>query len=323
MISHHRRQAMRAISTRSVRRYLIPLFFLCALFLCQAAAADTLGYGSVTADSQAAYVDFGYQRVESLPQLEAFLDQMPNLKKCDMFATNMTRAWAKELSERYPDVEFGWTFRINCTNKDTHIIRTDMEVFSTLHNNQSLQHTSEDFEVLRYCTHLKALDLGHNAVTDLNFVSTLTDLRVLIIGRNQVTSLEPLQNCTKLEYLEAFTNRIESIAPLLSCTHLMDLNIPNNRVKDPELFAQLTSLRRLWAFNYAWSSLNDNQVAWSLRSMVASALPGCETDWKNSGTGGTWRTLDGTDKGKKVPHYEVIYQMFQSGEYIPFAESEP
>ena len=131
----------------------------------------------------------------------------------------------------------------------------------------------------------------------------------------------PLQNCLKLEYLEAYTNRIESIAPLLSCTRLMDLNIPNNRVKDPELLAQMPSLRRLWAFNYAWSSLNENKVEISLRAMIATALPQCETDWQNSGTGGKWRTADGSEKGKRVPHYEVIYQMFQSGEYIPFAES--
>ena len=304
-----------------MKRIILMVFALSVLLVCLSAAADTVSYGSVTADSTAVYVDFGYQRVENLKQLEAFLDQLPELKKCDMYTTNMTRAWAAELSERYPSVDFGWTFRINCTNRDTHIIRTDMEVFSTLHNNQSLQHTSEEFEVLKYCKHLKALDIGHNAVTSLDFLSGLTELRVLIIGRNQVTDLSPLAGCTKLEYLEAFTNRIESVAPLLSCTRLMDLNIPNNRVRDPELLAQMPSLRRLWAFNYAWSSLNENRVEWSLRSMIAAALPNCETDWKNSGTGGTWRTVDGTEKGKKVPHYEIIYQMFRIGEYIPFAES--
>jgi hypothetical protein len=55
--------------------------------------------------------------VENLQQLERFLDQLPNLTKCDMYTTNMTRAWAAELSEKYPQVEFGWTFRIPCTKK--------------------------------------------------------------------------------------------------------------------------------------------------------------------------------------------------------------
>ncbi len=311
-----------------MNRLLTGLAALIALLLvCCAASADTVTMGNVSVDSTAAQVDFGSQRVENLQQLERFLDQLPNLTKCDMYTTNMTRAWAAELSEKYPQVEFGWTFRIPCTKNGadfTHIIRTDATAFSTLHNNQSPLHTAADFEVFKYCHHLLALDIGHNNVEDLSFLQYLPQLRVLIIGRNNnLTDISPLAGCPDLEYLEAFTCKIESVAPLLSCTHLLDLNIPNNRVRDPELLAQLTSLRRLWAFNCVSSVLSEDRVDSSVKSKVRSALPDCQIDWYSSGTGGYWRTVDGSDAGRKTPHYEVIYNMFQSGEYIPFEDSQP
>ena len=37
----------------------------------------------------------------------------------------------------------------------------------------------------------------------------------------------------------------------------------------------------------------------------------------------TWRTTDGSEKGPRVPHYDVIFRMFQSGTYIPFEDSAP
>ncbi len=299
-------------------------FLLLAASLLTAAHAELLTWDrNVSADTSAEYIDFGTSVIEDLELVESFLDQFPNLKKCDMYANIMSREWAAALSARYPRVEFGWTFRIMCSNKDPHIIRTDMAVFSTLHNNRSRAHTSEEFSVLKYCRNLLALDIGHNAVDDLSFLYSLPKLRVLIIGRNQVTDLTPLSACPDLEYLEAFSNRITSVRPLLSCSRLMDLNIPNNRIRDPELFCQMTGLKRLWAFNYAWSGMNESAVPSEVRSAVRQALPDCQCNWTSSGTGGTWRTTDGSEKGPRVPHYDVIYRMFQSGIYIPFEESAP
>ena len=306
-----------------MKRFFWILALLTVLMLTPA-LADTVSYqGLVTVDANAVYVDFGQVQVKDLKTLEAFLDQLPNLQKCDMFETVMDPAWAEELYKRYFNIEFGWTFHIECSNKPTHVIRTDMTVFSTLHNNQSRAHTSEDFAVLKYCPHMIALDIGHNGVDDISFVRYMPNLRVLIIGRNAVTSIEPLTSCPDLEYLEAFSNRIGSIAPLLGCKNLLDLNVPNNRIEDPELFAQLTSLKRLWAFNYAWGSLQENHVPSEIRSLVRSALPDCEINWVQMGTGGTWRTVDGSENGKKTPHYAVINEMFTTGVYIPFAESAP
>ena len=306
-----------------MKRLLPLLLMFLALFMVHA-EGETVSYkGLVTADSNAIYVDFGSVQVDDLSALESFLDRLPNLMKCDMFETVMKPEWADELYRRYFNIEFGWTFHIECSNKPTHVIRTDMTVFSTLHNNQSRAHSAEDFAVLKYCPHLIALDIGHNGVNDISFVKYMPHLRVLIIGRNAITSIAPLAACPELEYLEAFSNRIDSVAPLLGCKNLLDLNVPNNRIEDPELFAHLTSLKRLWAFNYAWGSLQENHVPQEIRSMVRNALPDCEINWIQMGTGGTWRTVDGSENGKKTPHYAVINEMFTTGVYIPFAESAP
>lgn len=283
--------------------------------------AETVTFqNAVTVDRNAEYVDLGETRAQSIDGLIGFLTQLPHLKKADMFATPVYKQDIERLTAALPQVEFGWTMCLNCYNprhadRNVHRIRTDATAFSTLHNNQCTRHTSEDFEILKYCKNMLALDIGHNAVTDLSFISGMTKLRVLIIGRNGVTDLSPLKNCPDLEYLEAFTNRIESVEPLLSCPHLMDLNIPNNRIGDPELLAQMTSLKRLWAFNYCYANEMDRDlVPARIKTMLKNALPNCRINWYSGGTN-EWR--------EPHKHYYVIKEMFDTGVYIPFADSYP
>jgi hypothetical protein len=274
--------------------------------------------GQVEVSADAEYVDLGDVKAKSMDDLIAFLEKLPNLKKVDMFETYLYARDVETLAQRFPDVEFGWTMLINCKNpnhpeRKYHMIRTDATAFSTLHNNQCTMHTSEDFAILKYCKNLVALDIGHNAVTTLDFLAAMPKLRVLIIGRNQVKDLSPLKNCPDLEYLEAFTNQIESVEPLLSCPYLMDLNIPNNCVKDPELFCQMTFLKRLWIFNYASPrDFNKDTMPQKTKSAIKQALPGCRINTYSSGTG-EWRM--------NTKHYQVISDMFTTGAYIPFEDS--
>ena len=290
-----------------------------------AAEGDTLTFqDKITVDSQAEYVDLKNVKAKSLDSLIKFLQKLPNLKKVDMFATPVYAKDIDKLVKAFPEVEFGWTMCIDCNNphhkdRSVHKIRTDATAFSTLHNNQCTRHTSKDFEILKYCKNMMALDIGHNAVTTLDFLRYMPKLRVLIIGRNGVTDLSPLASCPDLEYLEAFTNKIESVEPLLSCPHLIDLNIPNNCVKDPELFAQMTSLKRLWAFNCSYpNELSKDKMPAKLKTMLKKALPKCKINWYSGGTN-EWR---GTRP--EHPHYLVIYEMFNKKHaYIPFADSYP
>ncbi len=285
-------------------------FLLCAaLFFCSAFAesAQTASYRSVTVGTDAEHVDMGEQQIGDWDGFYAFLDALPNLKSVDLFATPVYAPRIEELTGRYPDVHFGMTMRFA-----EHTVRTDQTAFSTLHNNQSAQHTEKDFEILRHCDNLLALDVGHNHVTDLSFLHYFPHLKVLIIGRNAITDISPLSELKDLEYLEMFTNKVTDLSPLAGLEKLMDLCIAYNAVKDFSPLYRMTWLKRLWLHNA--NNYNDSDpVPWEVLRTLKTELKDCEIDSESHPTGGTWR---------EHPRYFVIRDMFASGEYIPFETGE-
>ena len=107
------------------------------------------------AELTAQEIDLGQNVVTDYDALCRFLDELPDVRKVDMFATKISRKDIEMLAARYPQVKFGWTMRVG-----DHLVRTDATAFSTLHNNQSATHTSADFSVLKYCTEMLALAIG-------------------------------------------------------------------------------------------------------------------------------------------------------------------
>ena len=65
----------------------------------------------MTFDRDAEAIDLGKTVVSDFKKLTAFLDELPNLKKCDMYGTKMKRADMEMLSERYPR----WSSAGRCT----------------------------------------------------------------------------------------------------------------------------------------------------------------------------------------------------------------
>ena len=170
------------------------LIFLCA---CAAGEEDTVTLTirkkSLTVPASSEYVDLGKlslrARDDEYQKLEEFISALPNLKKLDMYSTDIYRPRIEQLAERFPEIEFGWTMVISCTNythpeRNAHRIRTDATAFSTLHNKYCTGHTGEDFSILKYCKNLLALDIGHNTTGDLSFLYDLPKLKVLIVAIN-------------------------------------------------------------------------------------------------------------------------------------------
>ena len=274
--------------------------FLALMLLCAGALGESVCFLGVTADPQQTYVDFGTSVVRDMEGLCAFLDQLPALERVDMFSGKLMREQMDMLFERYPQIFFGWTVTIG-----DHTVRTDITAFSTLHGSSPKPpHTSADFEKLKYCKNLLAIDIGHNWVEDLSFLRHFPGLKVLIIGRNRVQDIAPLAQLKELEYLEMFSNYVRDYSPLTELTHLRDLNIKNNPCKDLSPLYAMTWLERLWAGCYV-------EIPREQMKTLEAAIPGCEFDWRNMPTAGTWR---------KHAHYDVIHEMFASGVYIPFAD---
>ena len=288
---------------------LFPVLLLVLLALAPSALAEqqTVTFLDVTVPVDCTYVDFGDKAVRDLDALEAFLDQLPQVTQVDMYASQMRLEACDRLAQRYPQISFGWTLFFG-----DHSVRTDATAFSTLHNNKSPTHSSQELSILKYCKNLQALDVGHNKVDDLSFLYDLPNLKVLILACNAVTDITPLSSLPELEYLELFKNKITDLTPLSGLTRLKDLNICFNKVKDYAPLTGLTQLERLWIYN------SDNYsdtipLPKSVVSMLKDALPDTHIDSTHYSTLGGWR---------EHPRYDVIYKMFSGTEYISFDAEE-
>ena len=285
------------------------LIVLLTTSLVHAESAQTVSYlGQFQADVTAEYINMDKTRVTDMDAFIAFLRKLPNLKKVDMFSTQIYSKDIDKLAAAFPDIEFGWTMRIG-----DHWVRTDATAFSTLHNNSSPAHTEKQFQYLKYCKNLLALDIGHNGVKDLSFLYDLPNLKVLILACNiNLKDITPVGSLKNLEYLELFKNDINDISCLANCTNLLDLNICFNRIKDWTPIHGLDKLERLWLYNSNnWSEQYpvDRNVVYALKA----ALPNCHIDSTSYSTLGGWREHD---------RYYVIFHMFKYGEYIPFHRSQ-
>lgn len=293
---------------------------LCLLLLCGAASAEQLTFGSLSFDSGAEEIDLGEQAVTSggktgWSSFIRFLSGFPNLKKVDMFATPVTESQVNRLREAFPDVSFGWTLKM----MRYHLIRTDATAYSTLHGKHP-NHSSKEFALLKYCPNLLALDLGHNNLTDISFLDSMPHLRVLIFGENaRLRNIEKIASLKELEYLELFTCGITDISPLAGLTKLTDLNLCNNRVEDWRPLKQMKQLKRLWISGMMRGKMKTAELTEAELKELREALPDTEIVCTGEPTDNGWREDPVT--GEKHPHYAVIYEMFQTGTYIPFEES--
>lgn len=292
------------------------LFLLTGLLLCvclcsYAEETPVVSFKTLKVPADAEEIDLGKVSVggKEFYKFYAFLKQLPNLKKVDMFSTRIRANRIKELAEQFPDIEFGWTMAVG-----DHIVRTDTTAFSTLHSDSSPRHGDDVFQLLKYCKNLQALDLGHNAVTDLSFLYDLPNLKVLILVDNKFRDITPIASLKKLEYLEIFFNNVRDITPLKDLDKLLDLNICFNRIQDLSVLKDLTSLKRLW-ISHSMDRNPSKNVAPAVVEEIRKALPDTLVDsTAKSSIGNYWRDH---------PHYQVLRQMFKTQTYIPFEDSWP
>ena len=288
-----------------MRRLSSLLIILICLFtaLTSPAGAETVAFGAASFPADAEEIDLGEEIVTDLSAFESFLKGFSQLKRVNMFSTTVDKKQIARLTASFPEITFGWTISIA---NGKHLIRTDQTAFSTLHG-ECVRHTSEDLDVLRYCTALKALDLGHNSLTDVSFLAPLKELRVLILADNRnISGLDALAGLENLEYLELFTCNLRDISFLSGLTGLQDLNLANNGIRDYSVLFGLTGLRRLWI-----ADMGVNISAQKMRELQ-EAMPDAVIMTSGHPTANGWRTDS---------HYDTIYEIFHSNEYIPFPES--
>jgi len=284
------------------------LLILLAFFtFARAEETDTVSYKSVTVNRDTEYVDLGKRQIYDWEPVYAFLQQLPNLKRVDMYGATIGLQVYNKLNELFPEVEFGCLIGYG-----EHRARTDDTAFSTLYSGGQKLHTYDEIAMLKWCKNLYALDVGHHPIKKLDFLYDLPELRVLIVAINDVTDITPIASLKHLEYLEIFHNHITDLSPLQDLQYLMDLNLVKNNVSDLTPLMNLKSLKRLWIYNCDQENpdaLNEEKVA-----ALQEALPDCHIDWTHTSTAGGWRSGD---------HYKTIFRMFRKHTFEPFEDSDP
>ncbi|MBQ7520504.1 MAG: hypothetical protein IJU12_09300 [Clostridia bacterium] len=284
------------------------------LLLFSAAWAEQTTHASVVIEGS--YYDRGAEtldltgvRITRLDRLRLALCSMPYLTYVDLTDCGLSDELLGEFRELMAPrgVKIVWTLHLGKTG---YSLRTDDWVFSTRHSSKDPRLEDDEVAPLRYATELRALDLGHNWITDVSFLEPMTELRVAILSDNRFSDLSYLQG-KPLEYLEIFNTRVSDLSFLEGCDTLMDLNICMTRVYDLSPLYHLKNLRRLWVGNATGVTWTERQRFLSYQKDNLEAYE----FWTDIPTLYGWR---GDENGPGHPRYEIIKAMFHENVYYDF-----
>lgn len=204
----------------------------------------------VIVNSEAAEADISTHIVEDFEGFKSSLALLPRLTYLDMCDCGLSNEQMEELKEAYPQIKFVWKVTLGLWT-----IRTDCVAFSTLKDGTiTYRLTNEDVQVLKYCTDMVALDLGHNKVTDISFLQYMPNLKILILVDNwagetadpYIQDLSMLKYVPELMYLEFFVGTVSDISFLQYLPNLVDLNISYNPISDVTYLLNLPNIERLY-----------------------------------------------------------------------------
>lgn len=236
-------------------------------------------------------LDFGETKLNGAQGLMWAVQLMPNLKTLTAYGITLKLPQLEQIEALRPGIQINTTLRFL-----RYSLRTDTTAFSTRKGNEAPFWKNRDFEILRYCPNLLALDLGHNRVSDLSFLRQWPGLKILIMADNAITDLSVIGELRELEYLELFMNPFTDVTPLTQLTKLKDLNISWTATADVSVLSQMTWLERLWITQIK-PKLPEGQV-----EALKAALPNTEindTAWL--ATQGGWR---------EHPRYRTMANIF-------------
>lgn len=238
----------------------------------------------------------------SLNDLEILIRLVPGVRKIRLTQhRNLSNKEMIPMLEKYPDIEFVWL--INLAHAYT--LSSDATAYSTMAGvNNPKKLKSSDLEVLKYAPNLKALDLGHQAITSLDFLEGL-DLELLILAHNKITDISVLATMPHLQYAELFMNQITDVSPLAACTELLDLNLTTNHIADLSPLDACTKLERLW-------SSKNKELTEEAKQHFIETHPDCTANFTNP--------HDTADGWRNHPRYKHYVPCLKNHVWIPFSE---
>ncbi len=241
--------------------------------------------------------------------LSMALHALPTVEKVIMYGHPITVEDAeKYLFTQFPAVDFDWTMHWRICAGSEHDLRDDATAFTTAKGRQDPRLTAKQvWQRLQYLPDLLAIDVGHNNVSDLSFLTNYPNLRRLICidSKKPVTDISPLAELMDLEYVELFMQGITDLTPLANHTRLLDLNLCHNKITDLTPLYSCVNLERLWISRNPGLTVEEIE-------RFQQALPNCQVEYKEyQSTGAGWR---------EHPRYFVMIKSFEDKTYYPFEE---
>lgn len=119
--------------------------------------------------------------------------------------------------------------------------------------------------IFKYCTELRALDLGHNNLTDISEITNLKHLHTLILADNAISDISPLAELKDLNYIELQANKIKDAAPLGELPLLEDLYIvKNSKIQNIVSVGKCTKIHKLYISS---CGITGNEI-WELKKVI-------------------------------------------------------
>ena len=255
-----------------------------------------------TADERVEFknVNIGNAGVE---EIRTALDILPNCTYLLMDTCGVDNEVMAQLRDDYPNTKVVWRVFWAYFHD-----LTDVEM---IHATDKLD--DENVEVLKYCTDVVYLDIGHNTkLSNFDFINYMPKLKIAIVVDSKIRSLEPFANCPELEWLEIVAcGNISDLSPLANCKNLKGLNMSCvHSVKDLTPLFELENMERLY--------LGNHKVPKDMVQAARDALPNTWiTDFARSSGNVSrnyaigWR-LD--SKGVRAEWYKEIREIFRYSE---------
>ena len=237
---------------------------------------------------------------EGLAQIRQALDIMPACTYLKLDRCGTTDNAMAKLRDDYPDTKVVWRIFFafyNCLT-DTEVLRCIREL------------DDENVEVLKYCTDVKYLDMGHNTeLANFDFVNYMPKLEIAIVVDSDIPNLDAFGKCPNLQWLEIVNcQEVRDLSPLANCTHLKGLNISANfDINDLTPLYGLQEMERLFLGH---QDLTEEDV-----KAVQNALPNC---WVSIGAKSTdivsynysfgWRL---NEDGSRADWYQFVREIFR------------
>jgi len=235
---------------------------------------------------------FDLKRIKMQDSGASVREVLPYMTKCtylDMDSCGVSNEDMAAIRDDFPNIKVVWR-----VNFGPYSVRTDVDRILASIEGKNL--TSGVVDVLKYCTDVKYLDVGHNDIDDISFVKYMPKLEVAVLALNSWSDATPLASCQNLEYLEIFITRCDDVSPIAELKNLKHLNICwCKKLTDITPLYNMTSLERLW-IGYK------TQVPQEQLEEIVERLPNCDVNITTlDSTGEDWR------KGER---YELLIKQF-------------